>query len=102
VVRGCNDLKHDILLQEARARLPGAAIILAGGMTRQRAEDPIESDVIDLAAFGQPFIANPDLVARLRNGWPLAAAKRETYYGGGATGFVDYPPHRASGQESGD
>jgi N-ethylmaleimide reductase len=84
--------KFDILLQECRVHLPGTAIILAGGMTRERAEDLIGRNVIDLAAFGQPFIANPDLVARLRNGSSLAAAKKETYYGGGATGFIDYPP----------
>lgn len=47
--------------------------------------------VIDLAAFGQPFIANPDLVARLQTGVPLATPDRDTYYGGGAEGYIDYP-----------
>lgn len=45
----------------------------------------------DLIAFGRPFIANPDLVARLRTGAALAAIDPATIYGGGATGYIDYP-----------
>ncbi|MGY0500335.1 alkene reductase [Nocardia sp. FBN12] len=67
------------------------AIILAGGMTRELAEDLMARNVIDLAAFGQPFIANPDLVERLQNGWPLTTPDRDSYYGGGAEGYLDYP-----------
>ena len=66
-------------------------IILAGGMTQEYADELFERDLIDLAAFGQPFIANPDLVARLQNGWPLTAPDPNTYYGGGAEGYLDYP-----------
>ena len=46
---------------------------------------------VDAVAFGRPFIANPDLVARLRHGAALAVAPRETYYGGGAAGYTDWP-----------
>ena len=53
----------------------------------------IGDGVIDLAAFGQPFIANPDLVARLKNGWKLTDPDRTTYYGGGAHGYIDYAPY---------
>ena len=45
----------------------------------------------DLFAFGRPFIANPDLVERLKAGAPLAAFNPATLYGGGAEGYVDYP-----------
>lgn len=45
----------------------------------------------DLFAFGRPFIANPDLVERLRTGAPLAALDPTTLYGGGAHGYIDYP-----------
>lgn len=83
------------LLRAFRTAMPQTALILAGGMTRARAEQLIDSGTIDLAAFGQPFIANPDLVARLRNGWPLAEPDRSTYYGGGAHGYIDYPPYAA-------
>ena len=46
---------------------------------------------IDAVAFGRPFIANPDLVERLRSGTPLAEAPRSSYYGGGAAGYTDWP-----------
>ncbi|WP_332878412.1 alkene reductase [Massilia sp. S19_KUP03_FR1] len=84
------------LLRAFRPLLPQTKLILAGGMTRERAEHLIADGVIDLAAFGQPFISNPDLVARLKNGWPLAAPDRTTYYGGDAHGYIDYPPYQAT------
>ena len=48
-------------------------------------------DLADLICFGRPFIANADLVERLRTGAPLAEAAKETWYGGGAHGYTDYP-----------
>ena len=45
----------------------------------------------DLVAFGKAFIANPDLVARLRQGGPFNPADKTTFYGGGERGYTDYP-----------
>ncbi|AJG22577.1 2,4-dienoyl-CoA reductase [NADPH] [Cupriavidus basilensis] len=45
----------------------------------------------DLFAFGRPFIANPDLVERLKTGAPLADFNPATLYGGGAEGYTDHP-----------
>jgi len=45
----------------------------------------------DLFAFGRPFIANPDLVERLKSAAPLAALNPTTLFGGGAAGYIDYP-----------
>jgi len=45
----------------------------------------------DLFAFGRPFIANPDLVQRLKTGAALAQLDPATLYGGGAAGYIDYP-----------
>ena len=45
----------------------------------------------DLIAFGRPFIANPDLGARLRQGGPLNTPERATFYGGDDAGYTDYP-----------
>ena len=45
----------------------------------------------DLVAFGRPFIANPDLVERMRRGAPLNPPDKTTFYGGGAKGYTDYP-----------
>lgn len=88
------------LLRALRSRLPTTALILAGGMTAERADALIAEGTIDLAAFGQPFISNPDLVERLRNGWPLAPADRSTFYGGGAEGYIDYPAHIGAPQQA--
>ncbi|HEY8610101.1 MAG TPA: alkene reductase [Roseomonas sp.] len=46
---------------------------------------------VDLIAFGRPFIANPDLVERMKAGAPLAAPDRATFYGGDERGYTDYP-----------
>ncbi len=51
----------------------------------------------DLVAFGKPFIANPDLVRRLREGAPLNEVDKATMYGGGAKGYIDYPMMEAAG-----
>jgi N-ethylmaleimide reductase len=48
---------------------------------------------VDLVAFVQLFISNPDLVARFEHGWPLSQSDRGTYYGGGAQGYIDYPTY---------
>ena len=69
----------------------GKAIILSGGYDRERAEVDLASGVAELIAFGRPFIANPDLVVRLKNGKPLAEADQATFYSPGNPGYTDYP-----------
>jgi len=66
-------------------------IIAAGGFDGQSARAIIESGDADLVAFGRHFIANPDLPARLRNGWPLNPYERESFFGGTEIGYTDYP-----------
>lgn len=58
---------------------------------RALAEQHLADDKADVIAFGRPFIANPDLVARLQSGAPLAEMDQATLYGGGAQGYIDYP-----------
>ncbi|WP_030379174.1 MULTISPECIES: alkene reductase [unclassified Streptomyces] len=48
----------------------------------------------DLISFGRGFLANPDLVERLRTGAPLAPADEATYYTGGDKGYLTYPTYR--------
>jgi N-ethylmaleimide reductase len=50
-----------------------------------------EKNLADFICFGRPFLANPDLVKRLRTGAPLADAPKDTWYGGGAHGYTDWP-----------
>jgi N-ethylmaleimide reductase len=66
-------------------------IIAAGGFDGESARAIIESGDADLVAFGRHFIANPDLPARLRNGWPLNPYDRESFFGGTEIGYTDYP-----------
>jgi N-ethylmaleimide reductase len=80
--------------QAVRAAFSGR-ILYAGRYTAERAERLIASGLADLVAFGRPFIANPDLPARIAHGWPLNPLRPETLYGGGAEGFTDYPAHPA-------
>ena len=55
------------------------------------AEHTVQAGQADLVAFGKPFIANPDLVRRLREQAPLNPPDNTTFYGGGARGYIDYP-----------
>ncbi len=61
------------------------------GYGRADAEAAVDSGRADLVAFGKPFIANPDLVRRLREDAPLNTPDQSTFYGGGEHGYVDYP-----------
>ncbi|NUT74834.1 alkene reductase [Pseudomonas sp. C1C7] len=79
-----------------RAAFDGS-FVLSGGFGAETARQAIDEGLTDLAVFGRPFIANPDLVNRLRFGWPLAEAGREAFYGGGARGYVDYPVYSGEG-----
>jgi 2,4-dienoyl-CoA reductase-like NADH-dependent reductase (Old Yellow Enzyme family) len=65
-------------------------IILAGGMTKEKSQELLDAGIIDIAAFGEDFIANPDLVERLKNNWPLTPPKRELHYGLTMEGYLDW------------
>nr|4JIC_A Chain A, GTN Reductase [Agrobacterium tumefaciens]4JIC_B Chain B, GTN Reductase [Agrobacterium tumefaciens]4JIC_C Chain C, GTN Reductase [Agrobacterium tumefaciens]4JIP_A Chain A, GTN Reductase [Agrobacterium tumefaciens]4JIQ_A Chain A, GTN Reductase [Agrobacterium tumefaciens] len=65
--------------------------IANNGYDRQSAIEAVESGKVDAVAFGKAFIANPDLVRRLKNDAPLNAPNQPTFYGGGAEGYTDYP-----------
>lgn len=77
----CHEFRHE----------GGGAVILSGGYDRDRAEADLECCAADLIAFGRPFISNPDLVERLRNGTQLNEADQTTFYSQGAAGYTDYP-----------
>ena len=76
--------------QKVRDRFPGV-IIGAGAYTVEKANDLINKGLIDAVAFGRDYIANPDLVARLQKKAPLNPQRPESFYGGGAEGYTDYP-----------
>lgn len=61
------------------------------GYDRDLAISAVNDGSLDLVAFGRPFIANPDLPARLELEAPLNELDPDTLYGGGAKGYTDYP-----------
>lgn len=73
-----------------RAKFTGPWIA-NNGYDKDSAEQAIASGYADMIAFGRAFIANPDLVERLRLGVALSDLDPDTLYGGGAKGYTDYP-----------
>ena len=66
-------------------------LMVAGGHDRESAERALRAGDADLIGFGRPYIANPDLAARLASGAAWAAPERATFYTEGPQGYVDYP-----------
>ena len=66
-------------------------LISAAAYTPETASQAVERGHADAIAFGRLFLANPDLVDRIRNGYPTNAFDRSSFYGGGAKGYTDYP-----------
>jgi N-ethylmaleimide reductase len=81
-------------LAEFRSEYDG--IIMGNcGYTKETAEARLTAGHADLAAFGRPFITNPDLPERLKYNWPLNPADdMSLWYTPGAEGYTDYEPYR--------
>ncbi|MHA6693010.1 alkene reductase [Devosia sp. A449] len=93
VVEGATGGPRDVApfdFAELRRRF-GNTYIANNGYTADLAAQSLLDAAADLFAFGRPFIANPDLVDRLKNGAPLADLNPATLYGGGSAGYTDYP-----------
>ncbi|GLR88784.1 alkene reductase [Bradyrhizobium iriomotense] len=75
---------------DLRKRFSGA-YIANNGYDFELATKVLDTGAADLIAFGKPFISNPDLVERLKKGAPLNEWDKNTFYGGGAKGYTDYP-----------
>ena len=69
----------------------GRPLVLNQDFTREAAMAAVASGAADAVSFGRPFIANPDLVERLRDDAPLAPDVMATWYSQGPEGYVDYP-----------
>ena len=70
--------------------VPGA-YIGNNELTVDDAAGSLERGEADLISFARAYIANPDLVQRIRTGAPLAEAPKEYWYGGDETGYSDWP-----------
>lgn len=83
-----DNIPFDYAALRAKFRGPWIA---NNGYDKDSAEQAITSGYADMIAFGRAFIANPDLVERLRLGVALSDLDPDTLYGGGAKGYTDYP-----------
>ncbi|WP_158871612.1 alkene reductase [Antarcticirhabdus aurantiaca] len=92
VVEGQTGGSRDLPFDYAKLRQAFGGVYMSNnGLTRELAEKELEAGEADLVCFGRPFIANPDLVTRLRIGAPLAEGDKATFYGGDEKGYIDYP-----------
>ncbi|UVK51502.1 alkene reductase [Mesorhizobium sp. AR02] len=67
------------------------AWLVNNGYDKELAEKAVGYGYADLVAFGKLFIANPDLVSRLKRNAGLNDPDKATFYGGDARGYTDYP-----------
>lgn len=87
------DIRHGakvVALSVLRKAYRGT-LIVCGGYDQARANKAIAENQADAVAFGQLFIANPDLVERFQQNAPLNVADANTFYGGDEQGYTDYP-----------
>jgi len=88
--QGSREVAGGFDLQVLR-RLFNGPYIANNGYDLALARQARERNLAELIAFGRLYIANPDLVERLRVGAPLNVPDRATFFGGGAQGYTDYP-----------
>jgi len=82
---------NDDLVRRVRDTFHGT-LIWCGGFTKRTAQLALDTGWVDLIAFGRPFVANPDLVERLKHDWPLADSDPSDFYSrNGEKGYVDFP-----------
>jgi len=90
--RVIDDRPFDYAALKAAYRTAGGkgAWMVNNGYDKALAEEAVKNGA-DLVAFGKPYIANPDLVERLKADAPLNAPDKATFYGGREKGYTDYP-----------
>ncbi|WP_244927764.1 alkene reductase [Nocardioides sp. W7] len=82
------------LVQDLRRSFGGVVIANDGFgevTTREFAQEILDKDLADAVAVGRLFLANPDLPSRWQSGAELNEPNPDTFYGGGAEGYTDYP-----------
>ena len=76
--------------RELRSHYRGR-VITNGGFTLETGNQALKEGWADAVAFGVPFLANPDLPERLKQGATLNEADPSTFYASGPKGYTDYP-----------
>ncbi|AEC19758.1 flavin oxidoreductase [Pusillimonas sp. T7-7] len=72
-------------------RLFGGPVIVNEGYDAASGQNALRAGQADAVAFGKAYIANPDLVARLKTGASLNEWDESTFYTEGGRGYTDYP-----------
>jgi N-ethylmaleimide reductase len=95
VIESTNDGRQNnecdwTLLRRLRELWTGFRIV-NGGYDAARGQEAVLTGYADAVAYGRAFLANPDLPRRLRLGVPLNEPDQQTFYGGDARGYTDYP-----------
>ena len=93
---GFHERGAPMTLEEIRPRFQ--QLIMANcGYSQEAGEQAVREGWADLVAYGRPFISNPDLPERFRNGWPLAPSDdMSLWYTSGPEGYTDYPVYDPS------
>jgi 2,4-dienoyl-CoA reductase-like NADH-dependent reductase (Old Yellow Enzyme family) len=89
-------LGNEPLLAEIRQLWKQPLIVNRPGRPREQIGADIASGLADLEAYGQLVLANPDFVERLKTNAPMNNADSNTFFGGAAQGYTDYPDLRGA------
>lgn len=81
----------EALLSDIRALWTGTLILNRPGRAREQMGADLASGLADLESYGQMVLANPDFVARLKANASMNPADRNSFFGGGNVGYIDYP-----------
>lgn len=92
IVPGFTEKPENPVIDQVRTIFEGV-LIQNGSFDGATANTAIADGKADAISFGRPFIANPDLVHRIRQNVPLAKANLDYAYIGEEKGYTDYPPY---------
>lgn len=79
------------LLIDIRKLWSNTLVLNRPGRPREQIGSDLTSGLADVEAYGQMVLANPDVVSRLQSNAPMNVADRNTFFGGGDAGYIDYP-----------
>jgi N-ethylmaleimide reductase len=95
------ELQGDGMFNHFRPRYRGT-LISNVGMTRERGNHLVADGLADLVAFGETFIANPDLPARFAALAPIQRSDRSLHYSPGPHGYINYPTYQPTDSAQAD
>lgn len=86
---------NEALLSDIRTLWTGVLMLNRPGRAREEIGADLASGLADLESYGQMVLANPDFVARVKAHAPMNPADRNSFFGGGDAGYIDYPTQAA-------